>query len=439
MKSYAEQFESLVFSPRNSDPEWLSGMRERSCERFRAVGFPTRKWEGWKYIPLEFVLKKEFEPIAGEDSGGAEDDLTPFLLSKETSARLVFINGKPSEGHSEKRDLPKGVILENLPKAIREHEDLLKKFWADATPEDANGFAAVNTYSFSDGVFFYVPRGTVMEMPVQLLFASTPGPSAPVFYPRLLLVLEEGAEVSIVFDSVSIRKAASLMNAVADIVIGKKAKLRWVQVQRKQPYDFELLMTRCRLAEDSTFDAVSFASGGALTRSETHLDLDGDRSACSMRDLSVLDGASQIFGHATVRHRARDCRSRQLTKNILAGSARSEFNSLVHVVEGVRGSNSNQLNRNLLMSADARAYSRPQLKIDADEVQATHGSATGQLEPGEIFYLRSRGLSEHAARLALMRGFAGEVVENVEPASLKVNLLDSVDRILQGFVEKAVN
>jgi len=117
-------------------------------------------------------------------------------------------------------------------------------------------------------------------------------------------------------------------------------------------------------------------------------------------------------------------------KNILGGAAQAEFNSLVHVFRGANKSDSQQLDRNLLLSDKARAYSRPQLKIDADDVKANHGAATGQLEQNELFYLRSRGLDKDYARFILTYGFAREILDKIEPVSLREKL--------EGFASKAI-
>ena len=130
----------------------------------------------------------------------------------------------------------------------------------------------------------------------------------------------------------------------------------------------------------------------------------------------------------TVRHKVPGCISRQYYKSVLAGESQSEFNSLVEVLPGASKSDSQQLNRNLLLSEGASAFSRPRLRIDTDDVSANHGSATGQIEEDELFYLQSRGLSEKKARAVLVEGFAEEIAGEINEKSLKSNLETMIHR-----------
>jgi len=159
-------------------------------------------------------------------------------------------------------------------------------------------------------------------------------------------------------------------------------------------------------------------TGEGLVRNDVRVSLDGPGASVTLGGLSVLSGAAGSHNHSVVTHAAPGTTSRQLFKDILSGASRSEYSGLVHVLRGAPGSDSNQLCRNLLLSDEARAHSRPQLKIDTDDVKCSHGSATGQLPANELFYLQSRGLSHEQARAILIEGFAEEVVLTL-PESLR--------------------
>ena len=159
-----------------------------------------------------------------------------------------------------------------------------------------------------------------------------------------------------------------------------------------------------------------------MSHHELTVDYQGEGACSEDFGLSILRGQSHVSQIFNVRHQNSHCRTRQLYKNILGDRAQAEFNSLVHVFTGTKGSDSDQLNRNLIVSDSARAFSRPQLKIDADDVAATHGSATGQLDERELFYLRSRGLEKTLARYVLTYGFAEEILKKIKSDSMRWQL-----------------
>ncbi len=172
----------------------------------------------------------------------------------------------------------------------------------------------------------------------------------------------------------------------------------------------------------SRLEIVGTATGGSIIRNDIHVDLDGAEAFCPLAGLAALAGKSQAFQHVSVNHRFLNCTSRQIYKNILAGDSVAEFNSLVHVWRCAQKSDSEQLDKNLLLSENARVYSRPQLRIDNDDVRASHGAATGRLEKDELFYLQSRGFPKELARFLLIYGFAKEVLEKIRPEELRRQL-----------------
>jgi Fe-S cluster assembly protein SufD len=146
----------------------------------------------------------------------------------------------------------------------------------------------------------------------------------------------------------------------------------------------------------------------------------------SIHGLSLLGENADVVHHVTADHAAGHCASRQFYKSVLAGRARSAFESLVRVAKGADKTDSKQLNKNLLLSREAVAVSRPELSIHADDVACAHGSATGELRREELFYLQSRGIAEKDARLMLTEGFAAEALEDVPDIPLKAELSELV-------------
>ena len=381
-----KSYEALIDAPfqERTESAWLQQARKAAFERFKEKGFPTRQMEAWKYMNLKTVLE------------------TPFAASAERQGYQVVGGDSP-------------VFVRKIEEA--------QGFFGFAMDEETNPFVDINTFSFSSGVFLHIPKDMSLEDPVRLQFKAEGNAAAPpVSYPRLLIVAEPGAKATVILEHQDLSDAPYFLNAVVEVIAGRNSHVKLINIQNEDKGAYQIVTTRVRQMEGSHFESVSFTSGGVATRDEVFTQFEGPNADCSVMGLSLLDGASQAFHHATVFHKVPSCTSRQVYKNILAGTSQAEFNSLVHVYRGANGSDSQQLDRNLLLSNAARAYSRPQLKIDADDVKANHGAATGQLEQNELFYLRSRGLDKNFARYLLTFGFAREILNAIEPPPLREKL-----------------
>jgi Fe-S cluster assembly protein SufD len=193
-------------------------------------------------------------------------------------------------------------------------------------------------------------------------------------------------------------------------------------------------MNRFFLKKHSSLNALSFAQGGDSYQQESIVSFEDEHGFASLKGLNVLSGKSRIIQRATANHLKPHCASRQFYKNILSDDAKSEFDSLVFVDKNAVKSDSRQLNKNLLLSDKAQADTRPQLRIDNDDVSCNHGATVGQMEKDELFYLRSRGLKEEFARFILTYGFAEEILEELKPDYLR----EQLDRIVKDEIQKAL-
>lgn len=195
-----------------------------------------------------------------------------------------------------------------------------------------------------------------------------------------------------------------------DIRLAKDARLTLTLMRDLAKGSKSRLDSRAELDANASLDFTGVACGAGSWEHDSEICLNGAESAATLRGLSVLSGEGSVKNSTVVHHSGKATTSYQLFKDILSDKSRAEYAGLVHVHKGADKTDSNQLARNLLLSDDARADSRPQLKIDADDVKCKHGSSIGQLSPQELFYLRSRGLNENSARRMLIYGFAEEVV-----------------------------
>jgi Fe-S cluster assembly protein SufD len=289
---------------------------------------------------------------------------------------------------------------------------------------DANVFAALSVAFVEDGVFLHLPAETSPSAPIELLFVTTaPGVMAQ---PRVLVVAEPRSRVTVVERYVGFTSEAYFTNVVTEIVAGEGAAVDHYVVQEQGHSAFHVATVHAALDHDSAYSTCGLAFGGQLARTTLTLEFRGEGARGALRGLYTVAGQRHIDNHVTVDHAAPRCSSRQLYKGVLDGSARAVFNGRIIVRPGAQKTDANQTNKHLLLSDQVEVDSKPQLEIFADDVKCTHGAAEGQLAPEALFYLRSRGLSEAAARALLVYGFAREVVDRIEVETLQAY----VDRTL---------
>ncbi len=421
---YKNAFSRAPVSNEAESLTWLRDIRQKAYRRFQTLGFPTRRMEGWRYIDLELIVGASFVPDGQRSVDAASlKRFERFFFCRLEQNRIAFVNGVYAKELSSGVGLPDGVILENLAAAVCSRRELLEPYLAAHIEKESNAFHLINTFSFRDGVFLYVPENVSITVPIHILFGAAAKEDRPiVFYPRILVVAEKGSSAKIVVDHVAGADDNFFSNFVLESHLGAGASVQYSQVQRYGQKAVQMVSNRFGLREKSALRVMSFKRGGRVTRDEAQVDFIGENASAFLKGLSVLSGESEVYQHAVVNHHVPSCVSRQFYKNILAEKSKSEFNSLVFVEKGAFKSDSEQLNKNLLLSDEARSYSRPQLRIHADDVSCTHGATVGQLRGDELFYLRSRGFSKKMAEFMLTYGFAKEVIQEVEPENVRVEL-----------------
>lgn len=418
-----------------SGPGWLTELRKKAFRRFEALGFPTRRDESWRYLNLGPIVKTPFQAVARDGAPLDEAQVCSAFLSQGESHRLVFVNGLFSEKFSSPGKLPAGVVLRNLAAALSRNESSLRPVVGREQEEETNPFAAINTFQFQDGVYLFIPKETEVPSPIHLLFVGCGKADLPqAYYPRLVVVLEPGAKANLVLDQIGLEPGKIFMDGVGEFILGKNSRLNIVSLQREIKEASRFLTTRFYQKEGSRLDFTVFSRGGAILRNDIEVELEGEEASATLRGLALLSGFSQAFNHVLVNHRVPRGTSRQVFKNVLADKSQAEYTSMVHVWRDAQKSDTDQQDRNLLLSDEAKAYSRPQLKIDADDVKCTHGAATGQIVGDELFYLRSRGLDDKLARTVLTFGFAEEILQAIPLPPVRRQLGDWVHQELQAML-----
>lgn len=410
---------------------WVEELRQKARGLFESKGFPDRHWESWRYLSLGKLLETPFHkpsalPASAESGHPGLNDYPN---------RLVFVNGLPEPRLS---SLLPGVLEVSSLRAALAAQPGLQSFLGQNIETEENPFVLINTFSFEDGALIRIPKGKKAAEPLHLFFLTMPEAGPVASASRILVIAEEDSEASIACHFYgNDRKPGAFENIAAELYLARSARVNWVSLQTQNAAEGTLFLNaRAYLKADASLDMVTFSRGREVTRNEVRVDLEGPRAVCHLNGLAVLSGASRVYSEITANHKSEGTISRQFYKNLLDGSSQAEFNSLAYVFPGAQKSDSNQLNKNLLLSDDARVYSRPKLKIYADDVQASHGSANGQSDTQELFYLQSRGLDRKTARFVLAYGFAEEILNQIPLRNIREQLESEVHSALESMIRE---
>ena len=411
--------ESLLeaFAPRAAEPPWLLEARLAALGRFRALGLPTPRLEAWRHTSLAPLAALRLGRPHPEEGAAAE-----ALLARAgdlSGPRLVFVNGRFRTDLSRTAGLPPGAVLLSLAAAIEEVPDLVRPHLARLARPEGDALAAISTALFEDGVLLHLPAGAAVAPPIRILHLSAaPGRTVAAF-PRLLVVAGEGALATVVEHFLGADGEAGLVAPVREVVLADGARLEHYLFQEEGLDAIHLGAVHVEARAGARFSSHALSLGGRIARAEVHARLTGEGAELHLSGLGMADGDRLTDTLAVVEHAAPRCTTTQVFKAVLDGRARGVFNGYVRVRPGAQKTVAHQASSSLLLSDDAVVTTRPQLEILADDVKCGHGGTVGQLDPTALFYLRSRGLPEAAARGLLILAVAAEMVDRVRPAPLR--------------------
>jgi Fe-S cluster assembly protein SufD len=365
------------------------------------------------------VANTPFE-LAGPDTV-SRAQLAPFGAS-EFACCLVFVNGLFSAELSTLATLPKGVIVGSLAAQLKNNSADLEAHLGRYLNTQRDAFAALNAALIEDGVNVYVPQGVVVETPIYALYVTVPGATPTMNHPRNLIVAEENSQVTVVEDYVSLGEGITFSNAATELVAGDNAHVSHYMIVREgdQAYNFSTL--RIQQGRHANVATHSLLLSGALVRNNVHPVLAGEGSECLINGLFMANGREHMDNYMLVEHASPHCDSRQFYNGILNGQSHGVFHGRIIVHKDAQKTDAKQTNRNLLLSDDAQIDTKPQLEIYADDVKCTHGATIGQVDENALFYLRSRGLDEAAARHVLLLAFANECLDRMNSPQVREHL-----------------
>ncbi len=403
----------LLAAPR---PEGWNSLRQAAEARLESQALPTQKDEDWKYLDLKRLRAMDLVP------GKAIDlDIAECILPEARGSRLVFVNGHFAPHLSNTTALPPGVRMLHLASASEAAGGL----GTLATPEKSDVFANLNHARFNDGAYLFVPKQVRVEAPLHVVFVShQEGPQATCSLPRLLVVLEHGAEAQVIEEYLG--RGQYFTNAVTEVRLFGHATLTHERVQRESREAIHFSTLAARVDGQASYVCRTLSLGARLSRQAPSILMAEEGAELELNGLALLDGDQVADTHSRIDHRVPRCTARQLQKTIVDGHSRAIFNGKIYVHPGAQQTDAQQQARSLLLSESARVDAKPELEIFADDVKCAHGAAIGQLDPEEIFYLQSRGLPLEMARNLLTYAFAADLLAPIPVPSLRRQLRKAV-------------
>ncbi len=418
---YTDQFAAYTANGGGDGPAWLPALRQRAFDRFSALGFPTTGDEDWHFTSVTPIAERTFKALKPGATTLTSSSLKPWLVDEEWH-RLVFVNGRFEPALSRFSELPAAVKVSTLSDALREEPEWVEQHLGSLAAFDRTAFTALNTAFMQDGVVVRVPKGEVVDVPLHIVHVVDAQADGAALHPRLVVVAEPLAQITLVESFVGLDKASYLMNAVAEIVVGNGARVDHYKIQRDSTEAFHVGTVQATQGRDSVFHSFSYAVGAALSRTNIYTRLAGEGGEARLNGMYMLDGVQHADHQTFVEHLAESCTSRELYKGILDGASHGVFNGKVYVDPLAQKTDGKQTNKALLLSDRARVDTKPQLEIFADDVKCTHGATIGRIDEHALFYLQSRGIPIENAKALLTYAFAAEALETIEIDALRLEL-----------------
>ena len=432
-----EQARQMIFS---HAPEAMNAVRDEAFEDFKRQGFPSRKVERYKYTDID----KLFEPDYGVNLNRLEIPVDPYQAFRcdvpNLSTSLYFVvNDTFYNKALPQASLPAGVIIGSL----REHPEWIEKYYAKLAKTSEDAITALNTMLAQDGMLVYVPKNVKVDRAIQVIniLKATPQNAQRVVPDlmvnrRVLIVLEEGAELKMLFCDHAADDKNFLTTQVIEAYVGANASLDLYCLEETHYKNVRLSNVYIDQQRDSRVNHNVITLHNGTTRNKLDLTFSGEGAACGCYGCVIADKQQHVDNNTLITHKVPHCTSNELYKYVLDDKSTGAFAGRVLVEHRAQKTTSQMTNQNLTATKEARMFTQPMLEIYADDVKCAHGSTVGQLNNAALFYMRQRGISLKEAKLLLQNAFINEVIDKMQLEPLRDRLHYLVEKRFRGELNK---
>ena len=432
-----EQARQVIF---DHAPEAMNAVRDQAFADFRQLGFPSRKVERYKYTDMDQL----FAPDYGVNLSRLEIPVDPYQAFRcdvpNLSTSLYFVvNDAFYTKMQPKGHLPEGVIVGS----VRAYPELAAKYYANLAKTSDDAVTALNTMLAQDGMLVYVPRNVKVDRAIQVIniLKATPQNAQRVVPDlmvnrRVLIILEEGAEIKMLFCDHAADDRNFLATQVIEAYVGDNASLDLYCLEETHYKNVRVSNVYIDQQANSRVNHNVITLHNGITRNKLDLTFSGEGAECHCYGCVIADKQQHVDNNTLITHRVPHCTSNELYKYVLDDKAIGAFAGRVLVEHGAQKTVSQMTNQNLTATKEARMYTQPMLEIYADDVKCAHGSTVGQLNDAALFYMRQRGISLAEAKLLLQNAFINEVIDKMQLEPLRDRLHYLVEKRFRGELNK---
>ena len=439
-KQYIELYEQARQMIFDHAPESMNVVRDTAFEDFRKQGLPTKKVERYKYTDIQ----KLFEPDYGVNLSRLQIPVDPYEAFRcdvpNLSTSLYFVvNDMFFHDDKPKGHLPEGVIIGSM----RDYPELVAKYYTKLAKTSEDAITALNTMLAQDGLLVYVPKNTKVDRAIQVIniLKATPQNAQRVVPDlmvnrRVLIVLEESAEIKMLFCDHAADDRNFLATQVIEAYVGENASLDLYCMEETHNKNVRLSNVYIVQQANSRVNHNVITLHNGITRNKLDLTFSGEGAECQCYGCVIADKQQHVDNNTLIVHKVPHCTSQELYKYVLDDKATGAFAGRVLVEHGAQKTTSQMTNQNLTATKEARMYTQPMLEIYADDVKCAHGSTVGQLNDAALFYMRQRGISLQEAKVLLQNAFINEVIDHMQLEPLRDRLHYLVEKRFRGELNK---
>ena len=450
-QQYIDLYEQAGEMIKSHSAEVMNAVRDEAFRDFQRLGFPSKKVERYKYTDIASL----FAPDYGLNLNRLEIPVDPYEAFRcdvpNLSTNLYFVVND-SFYRSDKREvknnsshityhssLPEGVIISSM----REHPEIVERYYAKLAKSAEDGVTALNTMLAQDGMLVYVPSDVKVERAIQVIniLKATPRNAQRqvndlMVNRRVLIVLERGAELKMLFCDHAADDCNFLATQVIEAFVGDNARLDLYCLEETHYKNVRVSNVYIEQQRNSRVRHNVITLHNGITRNKLDLSLAGEGAECECFGCVIADKEQHVDNNTLITHKVPHCTSNELYKYVLDDKATGAFAGRVLVEHGAQKTSSQMTNQNLSASKTARMYTQPMLEIYADDVKCAHGSTVGQLNDAALFYMQQRGISVKEAKLLLEFAFINEVIDQMELVPLRDRLHYLVEQRFRGQLSK---
>ncbi len=422
-----ENFEASVRQLSQShgatDPAWLGERRNRSLNRFLELGLPAPKQEIWKYSPIKRLSQAPWLQVSDQETSPQAGGLESLGYAAFEAYRVVLLDGHFRPELSELEGLPESVHIAPLSQALKDHAELLEPHLGNVAHLENLSFGVLNAAVAKEGLFVSLPKNVSLKRPIHFVsLASDQGKSS---FSRLLVLAGSGSKATLLESYQGPDEVAYTVNSVSEILLEENAVVTHLRDQREGNEAYHVAASRSRLSAGAQYIRRDVNMGSAYCRQDLEISLKGENSFVELDGLNASADRQHFETFTTIDHAVPHCVSNELIKSILDGNSTGVFRGRVLVREDAQLTDSQQQNKNLLLSPHAQINTKPELEIYADDVKAAHGATIGQLDEEALFFLRARGISKENAKRLLLQALAQDILNRFELEPVKEALKEA--------------